>query len=119
MESRTLRLLQQILATEWGSLSARELAYRNPEITESTVRDHLREMATRDRPLVAKLNAKTHEQNVPWTYYAVTEYAIELLKELGAYEGISVLYQMYEQMERTAHIERIEEFEHRPMPGWL
>lgn len=96
MESRTLRLLQQILAIEWGSLSARELAYRNPEITESTVRDHLREMATRDRPLVAKLNAKTREQNVPWTYYAVTEYAIELLKELGAYEGISVLYRMYE-----------------------
>lgn len=49
----------------------------------------------------------------------MTEYAIGLLKELGAYEGISVLYQMYEQMERTTDIERIEAFEYRPTPDWL
>lgn len=119
MGPQTLRLLQQILASEWSSLSTRELAYRNPDVSESTVRDHLREMATRDRSLVMKLEAETREQNVPWTYYAVTEYAIDLLEKLGAYEGISVLCQMYEQMERTTDIEQIEAFEYRPTPDWL
>ena len=64
MEPQTLWLLQQVLATEWGSLSARELAYWNSEITESTVRYHLREMATRDRPLVTKLDAETRKHHV-------------------------------------------------------
>ncbi|WP_433632863.1 winged helix-turn-helix domain-containing protein [Halomicrococcus sp. NG-SE-24] len=114
-----LRLLQQILATDWGSLSARELAYRNPELTESTIRDHLRAMADRERPFVVQLEADTKQKGVPWKYYAVTEYGIELLKEADMYEGISVLYQAYQAMERTDEIRRIEEFTHRPTPDWL
>lgn len=114
-----LRLLQQILATEWGSLSARELAYRNPELTESTIRDHLRALSTRERPFVAQLEAETKQKGVPWNYYAVTEYGIELLKKVDMYDGISLLYQAYQAMERTDEIQQIEEFKHRPTPDWL
>ncbi|EMA14179.1 hypothetical protein C435_16130 [Haloarcula marismortui ATCC 33799] len=115
-----LRLLQQILATEWGSLSARELAFRNDDLEESTVRDHLRDMANRSRPFVEKLSVKEgcRKQGLPWTFYAVTEYGIELLKEVGAYDGISVLYQMYNNLD-SEKISEIEEFEHRPEPDWL
>lgn len=120
LEPTRLRLLQQILATEWGSLSAPELAYRNTDLSESTIRDHLREMAERERPFVVKLRVEDgkREQGLPWTYYAVSEYGVELLKEVGAYDGITVLYQMYDRMERDP-IAEIEQFEHRPTPDWL
>lgn len=115
-----LKILQQILATDWGSLSARELAFRNADLEESTIRDHLREMADRERPFVEQLRVddQHREQGVPWTFYAVTEYGIELLEEVGAYDGISVLYQMYEELD-TSELEEIESFEYRPVPDWL
>lgn len=120
LEPTHLRLLQQILATEWGSLSAPELAYRNTDLSESTIRDHLREMANRKRPFVVKLKVEDGKraQGIPWTYYAVSEYGIELLKEVGAYDGITILYQMYDRME-SEPIEEIEQFDHRPVPDWL
>lgn len=120
LEPTHLRLLQQILATDWGSLSAPELAYRNTDLSESTVRDHLREMAERERQFVVKLTVADGEraQGIPWTYYAVSEYGVELLKEVGAYEGITVLYQMYDRME-SGPIAEIEQFDHRPTPDWL
>lgn len=116
-----LRLLQQILATEWGSLSARELAYRNTDLEESTIRDHLRDMTNRKRPFVEKLKVEDgkRKKGFPWTFYAVSEYGIELLKEVGAYEGITVLYQMYERMDVDEDIADVEQFEHRPIPNWL
>jgi DNA-binding transcriptional ArsR family regulator len=120
LEPTRLRLLQQILATEWGSLSAPELAYRNTDLSESTIRDHLREMAARPRPFVEKLEVEDGKRakGIPWTYYAVSEHGIELLKEVGAYDGITVLYQMYDRM-KSEPIEDIERFDHRPVPDWL
>lgn len=121
LQPTRLRLLQQILATDWGSLSPTELSFRNPDISESTIRDHLREMTNRDRPTTAKLTVESgqRERNVPRTFYAVTEYGIELLEAVGMYDGISLLYQLYENVERPAEIARIEQFDHRPEPDWL
>lgn len=121
LQPTRLRLLQQILATDWGSLSPAELAFRNPDVSESTVRDHLREMAQRDRPITAKLAVAegAREQGVPRTFYAVTEYGIELLRTVGMYEGLSLLYQVYANIDRPDEIRSIEAFEHRPEPDWL
>lgn len=115
-----LRLLQQILATRWGSLSAPELAHRNADLQESTIRDHLREMANRQRPFLVKMRVEEEhrKKGIPWTFYAVSEYGIELLKDLGVYEGVTVLYQMYERMD-TDEIAEIENFDHRPTPDWI
>jgi hypothetical protein len=121
LKPRTLRLLQQMLANEWGALSPAELAYRNDDLEESTIRDHLSELEGRKRPFVEKLvvDSDDRKQNLPWTYYAVTEYAIELMQEVGVYDGVTVLYQMYERMERNDRIREIEAFENRPTPDWI
>ncbi|MFC6723094.1 hypothetical protein ACFQE1_01540 [Halobium palmae] len=119
LEPTKLKLIQQILATDWGSLSARELAARNPNLSESTIRDHLREMADRERPFVEKLEAEEREQNMPWTFYAATRYSVSLLKQSGFYEPISILYQAYEAAEKPEDVQAIEEFEHRPIPDWI
>ncbi|QKY18893.1 helix-turn-helix transcriptional regulator [Halolamina sp. CBA1230] len=124
-----IRLLQQILASPTGALSAVELAARN-SITESTIRDHLRELAEREEPIVTTLDAETDEpvpNGVPRKYYAVTEHGIDLLKRVGLYEQIGILYDMYEAADlrlpdaedRPVSIERIEAYEHRPSPDWL
>lgn len=124
-----IRLLQQILASPTGALSAVELAARN-DITESTIRDHLRDLSQRDRPIVRTLDAETDDSvpnGIPRKYYAVTEYGIDLLKQVGLYEQIGILYDMYEAAdlelphadERPVAIEDIEAYEHRPTPGWL
>lgn len=123
------RLLQQILASPTGALSAVELAARN-DITESTIRDHLRDLTHRDRPIVQTLDAETDERvpnGIPRKYYAVTEYGIDLLKQVGLYEQIGILYDMYEAADlelpdaddRSVSIHDIEEYEHRPTPDWL
>lgn len=124
-----IRLLQQILASRTGALSAVELAARN-EITESTIRDHLRELADRDEPIVLTLEAETDgpvPNGIPRKYYAVTEYGIGLLKQVGMYEQIGILYDVYEAADlrlpdadgRPVSIEDIEDYPHRPAPDWL
>ena len=121
LQPTRLRLLQQILATDWASLSPAELTFRNPDVSESTVRDHLREMTQRERPITAKLTVTdgNGRRDVPRTYYAVTEHGVDLLQSVDAYEGISLLYQLYESVERPDEIRKIEEFDHRPEPEWL
>jgi len=124
-----LRLLQQILASPTGALSAVELAARNI-ITESTIRDHLRELANRDEPIVKTLDPETNDpvpNGIPRKYYAVTEYGIGLLKQVGMYDQIGILYDIYEAADlqlpsaddRTVSIEDIEDYPHRPSPDWL
>lgn len=122
------RLLQQILASSTGALSAVELAARN-EITESTIRDHLRDLSNRDPEIVAVLAAEESPvpNGIPRKYYAVTEYGINLLKQVNLYEQIGILYDMYEAAElelpdsdeRPVTITDIEGYEHRPSPNWL
>jgi DNA-binding HxlR family transcriptional regulator len=123
-----IRLLQQILASDTAALGAVELAARN-DITESTIRDHLRELAGRDEQIVCTLEAETDEpvpNGIPRQYYAVTEYGIDLLKQIDMYEQIGLLYDMYNaadltlpDTERPVSIDEIEEYKHRPSPDWL
>jgi DNA-binding CsgD family transcriptional regulator len=124
-----IRLLQQILASPTGALSAVELAARN-DITESTIRDHLRDLSQRDRAIVRTLEAETDDRvpnGIPRKYYAVTEYGIGLLTQVGLYDQIGILYDMYEAADlelpdaddRPVSIEDIETYEHRPTPDWL
>jgi predicted ArsR family transcriptional regulator len=124
-----IRLLQQILASQTGALSAVELAARNT-ITESTIRDHLRELSDRDNPVIRTLEPETDgpvPNGIPRKYYAVTEYGIDLLKQVGMYEQIGVLYDVYESADlrlpdpedHPVDIEDIEEYPHRPVPDWL
>jgi DNA-binding HxlR family transcriptional regulator len=119
LEPRTLRILQQLLASETGALSPKEVAFRNPAVTESTIRDHLRTLT--EEGLVEKLepDVESIPNTIPRTYYAVSEYGIELLKQVGMYDGVAILYQVYQEMDRPEEILAIEEWEHRPVPGWI
>lgn len=119
LEPRTLRILQQLLASDTGALSPKEVAFRNPDVTESTIRDHLRMLT--EEGLAEKLepDVESIPNAIPRTYYAVSEYGIELLKQVGIYDGVAILYQVYQQMDRPEKIRAIEGWEHRPVPDWV
>ncbi|WP_433633740.1 hypothetical protein [Halomicrococcus sp. NG-SE-24] len=123
-----LRLLQQILASPTGALSSKELAARNT-ISDSTIRDHLRDLHNRDTQIVAKLEPDTSPvpNGIPRVYFAVTEYGISLLKQADLYDQIGLLYDMYEAVDlqlpdadnQPVTLDEIENYDHRPTPDWL
>lgn len=116
LEETRLALLQQILAAEEGALSVEELAYRNADRSAQTIDYHLRALEEHD--VVIRLKADDPQNDLPSTYWAVTETGIALLKQLGFYEEITVLSDAGDALERTARIEEIEAFSGRPTPNW-
>lgn len=116
LEETRLGLLQQILASEAGALSVEELAYRNTDLKSGTIDYHLRELESRD--VVTRLKADEPRNDLPSTYWAVTEGGIDLLQRLGFYDEIAVLSEADAALERTERIRDIEAFEGRPEPGW-
>jgi len=84
-----LRLLQQILASDEGALSVEELAYRNTDRSEQTIDYHLRELE--DYDVVTRLKADDPRNDLPSTYWAVTDIGMKVLQQLGFYEEIAVV----------------------------
>lgn len=111
-------LLQQILAHDSGALSAEELAYRNPDLTDENIRYHLRELEHRGIVKGLEIPKGERKRELPNTFFAVTEKGIRLLKRANLYEEISVWNQVYQQMERTDRIDSIEAIGNRPEPEW-
>lgn len=56
--------------------------------------------------------------DLPNTYWAVTETGVELLKPLGFYSEIAVLAEADTALDRTSRIKQIEGFDGRPEPDW-
>lgn len=117
LDETRLRLLQQLLAYDDGTLSVEELAYRNTDLKKGTIDYHLRELEKRD--VVARLKADPARNDLPNTFWAVTEDGVELLKRLGFYDEIAVLAEADRALERTDRIREIEQFEGRPRPDWF
>lgn len=116
LDETRLRLLQQILAYDDGALSVEELAYRNTDLKDRSIDYHLRELER--RAVVRKLKADNARNDLPSTYWAVSEDGVELLRQLGFYEEIVVLSEADDALDRTERIREIEEFEARPEPDW-
>ena len=120
LEEHNLRIIQQLLSSDTGALSPREVAFRNEGlISDSTVRDHLRHLV--EIGLAEKLepNVELIPNRMPRTFYAASPLAIKLLKEMGLWNTLRVLYQIYSALDRPDDIEAIENWSDRPSPDWL
>jgi DNA-binding HxlR family transcriptional regulator len=116
LDQTRLTLVQQILAHDSGVLSVEELCYRNPETNEQTIDYHLRKL---DGAEVVERHKLGEEQrnDLPNTYWGVTERGVDLLKQLGFYDEIDVLSTADDALERTDRIREIESFDARPTAG--
>lgn len=111
-----LRLLQQILASDSGALSVEELDYRNTDTEDRKIDYRLQKLA--DRGVVTKLKADNPTNDLPSTYWAVSDLGIQLLKRFGFYDEIGALSEADDALERTDRIRNIEAFDGRPSPNW-
>jgi len=109
---QSVRFVQQILAHDSSVLSVEELSYRNPEIESETVDYHLRKLESAG--LTERLSADDPANDLPNTYWTVTERGVARLDELGFDDEIEALAVADEMLERTERIERIETFDGRP-----
>jgi DNA-binding transcriptional ArsR family regulator len=116
LEETRLGILQQILASNSGALSVEELAYRNTDLKAGTIDYHLRELEQRD--VVTRLKADDPLNDIPSTYWAVTENGVALVKRLGFYDEIGVIAAADDALDRTDRIREIEAFGGRPEPDW-
>jgi DNA-binding HxlR family transcriptional regulator len=117
LEQTRVILLQQILTHDTGTLSAAELQYWNPDLEDTAIQYHLREME--DRGVVTKLRipAGERQRDLPSTFYAVTETGIDLLERANLLGEMLAWQEMCDRMERTDEIARIEAMD-RPEPDW-
>lgn len=124
INTEQVRIMQQILASDTGALSLPELIARN-DLAGSSVRDILTELRNREPALVTTLSpAETPPKNIPSSYFAVTEYGINLLQDADHYDQIGILYGAYNAAdlelpdESDVSIEEIENWDHGPTPNW-
>lgn len=117
LERTRVVLLQQILAHDTGALSVAELEYRNPDLDDSTINYHLEEMIERDVVTKLKIPAGERQRDLPSTFYAVTEKGIDLLERANLLGEMLAWQEMYDRMERTDEIARVEAMD-RPEPDW-
>jgi hypothetical protein len=92
------------------------LPSKESDRSAQTIDYHL--LALEEHEIVSRLKAENPQNDLPSTYWAVTETGIAFLKQLGFYEGIAVLSEADDTLERTARIEDIEAFSGRPTPNW-
>jgi hypothetical protein len=120
LEKHNLRIVQQLLASDTGALSPKEVQFRNRGIiSESTVRDHLRNLTEEEFTKKLEPDVESIPNEMPRTFYAASLFTIELLQEMGLWENLGMLYQIYDSLERPDEIRRIEEWEERPTPDWM
>lgn len=120
LEEHNLRIVQQLLASDTGALSPKEVAFRNRGIiAESTVRDHLRTLAKKGFVEKLEPDVESIPNEMPRTFYAASPLTIELLQEMGLWENLGMLYQIYNSLDRPEDIQRIEEWDGRPIPEWI
>lgn len=114
LQETRVALLQQILAHDTGALSVEELCYRNPDLSEENVRYHLRELEERGVVDGLEIPRGERTRELPNTFFAVTEAGLRLLRRANLDEELGVWKAVYDRLERTDRIERIEGMAERP-----
>ena len=127
LEEKNLGLVQQLVASHTASLSLPELVARNRDTPEGKLQDRINNLCSRDRPLVIEIEPGVQvPSGYPQVYFAASERAVDLLKQISLYEGCYRLMRLYEaaqlelpeDWEQGVSVEDIEDYEHRPIPEW-
>lgn len=114
--------MQQIIAHESGVLSVEELDYRNTDLGRDQIRDRLESL--QKMGVVTELPANPVQDDMPSTFWAVTEQGIEELRTRSPSEQDGILHDASSAAEimsaaddalnRSERIRKIEQFDGRP-----
>lgn len=114
-----ITLVYRLLASDTGALSAEEVAWRHPDLEVAAVREKLGDLVEAAFVVALELDTNSVADDIPRVYYAPSPLAIHVLQVAGIYDGLGIMWQIYDAMERPEYITRIEEWEGRPEPDWL
>lgn len=103
------KLLQQIVASDSASLTFTELEYRNPSQDTDEIHAVLQNLINQRLVTEIPIDAPSR---YPQSVYAVTSIGRRWMESRSLYEGCSLFYQLYRQMDRTERIKEIEQLEH-------
>lgn len=99
-----LVLIQQIIATDWAALPLEELLVLNPGKSEADLRYTL--SVLRNNGYVEVIETDTPD-DVPEKFYAATDTAKTEMQDQGIWDGLTILYQIYNEVEVPDRIETI------------
>lgn len=91
------------------ALSVEEVCYRKPDLSEGSVRYHLRELEERGVVDGLEIPRGERTRKLPNTSFAVAEEGPPLLRRANLDEELGVWKTVYDRLERTDRIEGMEE----------
>lgn len=117
LDAGRFQIIQQLIASDTGALSVPEIMFRSDR-AESTIRAHLSKLeedgyVTRLEPTV-----ETVPRDMPSVFYTVTPKTLYFIRRVGLWDVHGMLYQLYDSLERTDKVAKIEEWDGRPIPEW-
>lgn len=109
---RSVLIAQQILSHESGALSLEGLSYRNPDMSETTLKQYLDCLSSLG---IVEETVVDTGGDIPDTYWVVTDQCVEEFEEMNILSGVEVLVVVDSvALKKTDRIEQIESFDGRP-----
>jgi len=105
LEPENLVLFQQITANDWALLPLEEIDYLNPSKTTTEIEQLLANLI--EKHYLKTITVDDVPEDIPNTYFAVTEKTKTELESYGLWSGMTILYDMYDAVETTERLEEI------------
>ena len=101
-------LVQDILGHPSGLPTLKELNYVNPNRSQTTIRQHLQQLIEADIVEKGELPENRRQNDLPYTFYGLSEEGRRFLEEHKLLRAEETLQEIYDQVEKTAEVERYE-----------
>ena len=101
-------LVQDILGHPSGLPTLKELDYVNPSKSQTTIRQHLQRLVEVDIVEKVELPEDRRQNDLPYTFYGLSEDGRRFLEDHKLLRAKETLRAIYDQVEKTAKIERYE-----------
>jgi DNA-binding transcriptional ArsR family regulator len=101
-------LLQDILGHPEQLPTLRELNYVNPSKSQTTIRQHLQQLVDVGIVEEVTLPNDRRQNDLPYKFYRISDEGQTFLDEHGLLRAEETLQTIYDQVEKTATIERYE-----------
>ena len=101
-------LVQDILGHPSGLPTLKELNYVNPNRSQTTIRQHLQQLIEADIVEKVELPENRRQNDLPYTFYGLSEEGRRFLEEHKLLRAEETLQEIYDQVEKTAEVERYE-----------
>lgn len=118
-DEQYILLLQQLLSSKNGLLSMEEIIFRNsPVVGEEMVRNDIEHLCDTGYIETVEPDVDTIPNDKPSVFFTPSKVSLCVMNKIGLLNTSGMMYQVYNELERTDEIEEIEQWDGRPFPDW-